>query len=123
MPQQGPLLTWNLFVTLVLVPLCVSLLYFGIRRLITKKDKEREEKDKERELKDKKIEQLLAEREQIKEKALKEWQSQFAEVQCSIKRKVEEIAEEIHNRVTWEHCNTRRDTVDKILRELQNKHQ
>ena len=42
---QEPILTWSLFVTLVIVPIGLFLLFLGIKRLFAKKDKEDTRKD------------------------------------------------------------------------------
>ena len=43
--MQEPLLTWSLFVTLVIIPTGLFLLFLSVKRLLAKKDKEDTRKD------------------------------------------------------------------------------
>lgn len=106
-----PVLTWNLFLTAFLVPLSISLLYYGIRRLFAQRDQEQSEKDTQ-------IKKLLAEREAEKEEAIREWRTRLADTQCAIKKKVDTIAEDMHKKVDWTYCEAKEKKIEERLREL-----
>jgi hypothetical protein len=117
-PVHEPFITWNLFLTLFLVPLCVSLLYLGIRRLFEKGDKAREEKDHKIAKLLEEQAALLAEKEELKETAIHEWRGRFEGTLCQIKAKVEEIAETMHDKVPFGVCDQREAELKQAVRDL-----
>lgn len=104
---EYPLFTWNLFVTVGLVPLCVLVLGMFIKRWLDQKDK-----------KDAEIHRLRLEADSRKENSVREWREAYVKNQCDIKKKLEEIGEELHNRVTWDHCKHEMDRFDDRLRDV-----
>jgi hypothetical protein len=118
-PVHEPFITWNLFLTLFLVPSCVSLLYFGIRRLFEKGDKARDEKDHKIAKLLEEQAALLAEKEELKETAIHEWRGRFEGTLCQIKTKVEEIAETMPDKVPFGHCTAKEAEVRRDMRDLE----
>jgi len=96
MDHSGPVLTWNLFLTLFLVPFCVAMLYGAIKRLFIKRDADVA-----------KIAELLAEKQFMKDESLDVWRGGFTTLLNQIKERVDCIAEELHNRVTYTDCKER----------------
>jgi hypothetical protein len=110
MPQE-PFVTWNLFVTLLLMPLCVAILGMWIKRQF-------ELSDQRKRAEGEKIAQLLAEKESMKEDAIKERWATYSATLCAIKETVEGIKEDMHKKVTWEHCDSEHDKIDERLRSV-----
>lgn len=106
-----PVLTWNLFLTLFLAPLSVSLLYFGIKNMF-KKQSEAKEKDAVL------IKELLIEHDKLKEDTIRERWDRFAKVQCEIKSKVESIEKSIPDKVSWAKCDEWMNKLDERIRKV-----
>lgn len=93
MDHSGPVLTWNLFLTLFLVPFCVTLLFFAIKRLFIQRDADVA-----------KIAALLAEKQFMKDESLDVWRVGFTALLSQVKERVDTIAEELHNKVSISDC-------------------
>ena len=76
-----PVLTWNLFITIVVVPFGLFLVYTGIKRLLDKRDREDCEKEKQ-------IKELLDKTEKLKD-------TTNAQARLIITDKIEALHEEI----------------------------
>jgi flagellar biosynthesis/type III secretory pathway M-ring protein FliF/YscJ len=99
MPQtQDFLWTWNLLVSNLFIPLCLALLWFGIKRQFEKKD-----------AKDKLIEDM-------KESAILEWRTRFSTNQCAIKEKLEDMSKDLNDKVDWTHCNHEMEKLEDRVR-------
>lgn len=96
MPQE-PLITWNLLVSNLVIPLCLLILWGGIKRQFVQKD-----------AKDKQIEEL-------KDAAIKEWRLKFDTTLCSVKGTVDEIKEDMHRKVPFPYCEDREREIRGIL--------
>lgn len=104
-----PLMTWNLFLTLFLVPVCMAALGMCINRWIKQSDARRDRKEADniayREKKEAEIAKLLAAKEEQKEKEILSWRKTYTDNQCAIKNAVTEIGEKIHqidkDKVDW----------------------
>lgn len=97
-------MTWNLFLTVFLVPLCVGLLGMYFKRSMDDHSRARDKKDE-------RIEILLKEKDLEKERSLNEWRQRYTDtqndiksVQCAIKNKLDEIGKDLQEKVPWEHC-------------------
>lgn len=95
--MQEPLMTWNLFLTLFLVPFCVWGLGYWISLNDRKKAKEQDEKDR-------KLAEAIRAVEIQKEKELQAWRSNFQETLCGVKKSVDIIKDSVNNKVDYEHC-------------------
>jgi len=129
---QEPVLTWNLFVTILLVPLSVMILYGAIVRFFKKRDKKeainKEEQDKkdaankeEQDRKDEKIRKLQDEKEVMKQAAISERYDDLKKTLCSVKDKIEAIGKEQQERVTWAHCEKEHAEVRNELKDIHEK--
>ena len=103
-----PIVTYNLFLTAFLVPLSVSVSYFAIKRQFTERDK-----------KDEQIAQLLAEREELKQKSISDWRELFSATQCAIKERLDEVVASLNDKVPWDHCVERRKARDIEMKEIE----
>jgi hypothetical protein len=106
---QEPLITWNLFLTAIIVPIGLFILFFAIKRLFSARDK-----------KDDEIKTLLDQRDLERQVAIKERYQSFSETLCRIKERVEEIAEAQTDRVTWNHCNDVHKEIREEFRAIRN---
>lgn len=97
--MQEPVLTWNLFITAVLVPASLWFTYLGITRQLNKKDKEEDRKSL-------RIEKLLQDREMMKDK-----QDEFAHTLINNKLEV------LHQEITTE-CIVSKEARDEIFDKL-----
>ena len=101
MPQaQDFVWTWNLLANNIIIPLCLWVLWFSIKRQFTKKD----EKDK-----------LI---EEMKESAIHEWRTRFSTTQCSIKEKLDEMAKDLNNKVDWNFCHEKEEEITRKIDRL-----
>jgi flagellar biosynthesis/type III secretory pathway M-ring protein FliF/YscJ len=101
MPQaQDFMWTWNLLVSNLLIPLCLALLWYAIKRQFTKKDE-----------KDKQIEEM-------KESAILEWRTRFSTTQCSIKEKLDEMSKDLNNKVDWTFCHDKEEEISRKIDRL-----
>jgi len=118
MPIVEPVITWNLFVTPVVVGIAIWISTTVLNRLMVKRDKQKEVLDaKIKELMEEK-ELLLQQHEHEKDVALLAWRTEFSQKQCSIEIKVDAIVAALYKKVDWSHCNERRDALEKILGEM-----
>jgi hypothetical protein len=99
--------TWNFFLTAVLVPLGLGLLWIAIKRQFTERDK-----------KDEKIAALLTDKDDQKEKSIIEWKNNVTNKLCEIRVKLDDITEVMHDKVDWTHCNKEMDRHDDRIREI-----
>ena len=101
---QEPVITWNLYMTPIVVGISTGVILLFIGRLFKKQD-----------TKDKKIETLLektealkaehlAEKEALKELHLQEWQKTTSIIQCNIKQTVDRIEEVLQTKVEKSDC-------------------
>jgi len=77
----------------LLFPFALGLLWIGIKRQFDKRD-----------AKDDKIAELLEERERLKEGAIYEWRNKFDGTLCSVKNRLDEIADDLHRKVPFDVC-------------------
>jgi len=54
-----------------------------------------------------------------KERSLDEWRRRYTDTQCAIKNKLDEIGEDMHKKVTWDHCDKRENEVKKDIQNLE----
>lgn len=99
-------LTWNLIVSNLFIPLCIILLGYWIKRQFERRDE-----------KDDQIADLLEERENKKEEAILEWRQRFQSTLCGVKEKVDEISEGLHERVPFKICDEREKKFERALEE------
>lgn len=99
----------TIVLTLFLIPLCLFLMSLWITRLFNKRDQKQEQSA---EL----IKELLAQADKQKEITIKERWDRFSKTQCEIKTKVDTIVNNMHDKVTWDHCNDRMNSLDERLR-------
>ena len=102
--HKEPLLTWNLFWTTVLVPAC--LLVFGWWMKRQDKKKEDNQKDKEK---------LQSELLELKEKGYDEWRTRFVDGLCSVKNDVKALTAIIPTIITQKDCEESHDIIKDIL--------
>lgn len=107
---QEPVVTWNLFLTAVLVPISVTLL--GI--FISYKMKKRDEKDDE-------IRLLKEELADEKEKAVEEWRKVHQNILCKVKASLDNIEESLGNKVDKGDCIRERGDVWEAVNKLREK--
>jgi hypothetical protein len=88
-----PVLTWNLFLTAILIPVGLFLLYEAIKRQF-----------KQRDAKDEEIAKLELEKDVLKEQNIKEWRDRFSTTQCAIKNKLDDMTEVLNQKVSWDYC-------------------
>ena len=101
MPQASEFVwTWNLLVNNIFIPLCLALLWYGIKRQFERKD-----------AKDQEIESL-------KESAISEWRTRFSTTQCDIKEKLEEMSVSLNGKVDWDFCHKREDDITHKLERI-----
>lgn len=72
-------------------------------------------KFKGRDAKDEQIAELLAEREKEKEEVIKEWRVNYSTTLCGVKKTVDEIKNEMHQRVHITDCHDREREIDSLL--------
>ena len=94
-----PVFTWNLFITIVIVPFGLFLVYTGIKRLLDKKDKKEIEKDL-------KIAELSEKNEKLKEAA-----------NIQARQIITDKIEVLHDEIIADRVNTRairEEIIDKL---------
>jgi arginyl-tRNA synthetase len=102
-----PFLTWNLFLTLFLVPASVSILGIWLSWRLKRGD----EKDKE-------IAHLIAKLDAEKQKATYEWREHHTAILCRVKQTVEGIDSRLDRKVNKEDCIRNTDDTWKAINEL-----
>lgn len=88
-----PVITWNLYVTPVVVGVSTALIMIFINRLFKRQDS-----------KDVEIEKLLAEKEELKEQNIQQWRKTYTDTQCLIKNSVERIEDSLNGKVDKDDC-------------------
>lgn len=102
MPQSSNLVvTWDLILSNVFIPLCLALLWYGIKRQFERKDE-----------KDKQIDEL-------KEEAIKEWRTRFSKCQSDTKDEVEKIITKMDEKVDMTHCQAQEDNFNHKLERME----
>ena len=96
-----------LVVVELLFPLALGLLWLGIKRQFEKRDR-----------RDEKIARLLEEREKQKEGVVTERFSRFQMTLCDVKVKVDQIADAMHEKVSFDVCDHREDEVKQSLKDF-----
>ena len=96
-------------INLLVIPLSLFLASLWITRLFNKRDTKEERTATQ-------IKELLDKADKEKELTIKERWDEFRKVQCEIKAKVNKIADEMHDKVPYEHCNDRMDVLDERIR-------
>jgi uncharacterized protein YpmS len=103
--------TWNfiltLFLTVVVLPAVASMIVNSFKRQFEARDK-----------KDEKIATLLAEKDASKEISISEWRTRFSSTQCAIKEKLDELAENMHDKVDWRYCKEREGEIKQLISRL-----
>ena len=90
-----PVMTYNFFLTVILIPVGLLVLGAYIKRLFTKYEKTTEHLEKE------------------KEKNLEEWRERFSKSLCAVKTTVDEIKDSMHGKVDWtKHDEIHREIVN-----------
>jgi hypothetical protein len=105
-----PIVTWNLFLTTFLVPLCVAMLYGAIKRQFLLRDK-----------KDEEISKLLEKRELEKEFHIRERWDQFTATQCSIKAKLDAMSKDLNNKVDWQFCHEKESDISRQIERIEDR--
>lgn len=101
----------TILITLFLIPLCLFLVSIWITRLFKKRDTD-QDKTAER------IKELQAQADKEKETTIRERWDRFSQTQCEIKRKVDMIVGDMHDKVPWTQCNDRMNSLDERIREI-----
>jgi hypothetical protein len=102
MPQPSEfVITWNLIVSNIFVPLCLALLWYGIKRQFERKDE-----------KDKQIDEL-------KEAAIAEWRTRFSKCQFDIKGDVANINTKLDSKVDKDICQVREENINHKLERIE----
>ncbi len=94
---QEPVLTWNLFWTTILVPVCTAVSSAVIIGYINRKHKEREARYTE-------AAELRKEIEELKEKATKEWRENHTNIMCLVKTRLDGVVNGLDKKVDKEDC-------------------
>lgn len=94
---QEPVMTWNLFLTIFLVPICSALTTAAIVGHVNRKYKLQADHAEE-------VAVLLKRIEEEKLKALLAWQQEHATKICKVKEKVDGIYDELNVKVDKDEC-------------------
>ena len=109
--MHEPILTWNLFLTAILVPGSVFFLGVYFNRVFKRRDQ-----------KDEEIKRLSVKIESEREQVIKDWRKSYTENLCSIKHTLNEINEKLTHKVSQEDCTRERkdlwDRIDKISQRI-----
>jgi hypothetical protein len=101
--MNEPIITWNLFVVNLIVPLCLLILWGAIKRQFEKKD-----------AKDKLIEEM-------KESAISEWRTRFSTTQCQIKEKLDSMSKDLNNKVDWQFCHEKESDISRQIERIEDR--
>jgi hypothetical protein len=82
-----------------------------LKHLLGKRDQAQEEVAK-------RIKELLDKADELKEKTIRERWDAFSKTQCEIKEKIDVIFNNMHDKVTWDHCNKEMKGFDERIREI-----
>lgn len=108
--SKEPVMTWNLFLTLFLVPVSVSALGIYMRWMLHKRD-----------MKDEQIELLKSKLIEEKEKSSDEWRQNHQEVLCRVKQTLDALLKNLQQKVGKDDCIREHDSTWKAIEELRNK--
>lgn len=98
--MSEPVLSWNLFLTAILVPTSIFILGIWINRLFKSKD-----------AKDERINRLREEIDKKKEMELQSWRADYSQTICYIKQGIQKIQDDMNNRVSRDDCHRSQDDV------------
>ena len=101
----------TLNINTIIVPLVVSLSTLVIARQLNQKDKKRDEHEAI-------VKVLLDKIDAKKEEALDEWKEEVNSNFCTIKQNTQKIADELHDKVPYDHCAAIMDKLDTRIRVL-----
>lgn len=93
MSLTEPVITWNLFLTAVLVPSTMALGIWYIQHIITRHEKAKDAKKQED---DEQVEKLLKEKEVLKANEVATWRKQICEKLDEVKDCVDILAERVN---------------------------
>jgi flagellar biosynthesis/type III secretory pathway M-ring protein FliF/YscJ len=108
----------TLVLTLLLIPLSLSLVSFIFKRYFAKRDTSDAEKEKRDDAKAKQIRDLLEERDRDKDKSTDDWRHQSTKNQEVIKEELKKINDNMHDKVPFGECDRRMDKLDTRIRGL-----
>lgn len=100
---QEPVLTWNLFWTTLIVPICSGITVAIIVNYVNRKHKERDEKDKN-------ILELMRTIEEQKQQVTLQWRENHSAILCRVKENVENIYSSLDKKVDKDDCDRLRRT-------------
>ena len=105
---QEPVMTWNLFLTAILVPFCSAITVGIIVGYVNRKMKKKETDDinyrMEREKKESEIHELLRQLDNEKLKATTEWRRHHTDTLCKVKERVDDFYEAMGRKVDKDDC-------------------
>ena len=105
---QEPVMTWNLFLTAILVPLCSAITTAIIVGYFNRKMKKKEANDIkyriEREKKEDEINSLLRQLDNEKQNATFEWRKHHTDTLCKVKERVDDFYNAIDRKVDKHDC-------------------
>jgi hypothetical protein len=103
-----PFITWNLYVAPAISALSTALILLFVDRRFRSSDK-----------KDDRIASLLAEKEERKEAHIKEWRDTYTKKIDCVKATVDEIREDMHQKVPFTICDEREGEIKQMLRDVE----
>jgi len=106
----------TLVMTLLLIPLSLSLVSFIFKRYFAKRDAADEAKEKRDDEKAKQIRELLEARDKDKDRSTLEWRQQSTQNQEAIKGELKRIADNMHEKIPFVECDKRMDKIDARIR-------
>jgi hypothetical protein len=108
----------SIVLTLLLIPLSLSLVTGIFKRYFAKRDAADVEKEKRNDEKAKRIRELLEEKEQIVAQSALEWRQHSTLNQEAIKAELIRIADNMHDKIPFRECEKRMDKFDTRLRSV-----
>jgi len=117
----------TILITIFLVPLCLSLVTIWVTRMLDKRAAQQLAKDEkvekllikseqEKETAAGQIAKILAENDRERERILKERWERSDKSQCEIKEKLENLVNNMHEKVPWDKCDEKMGSFDERLR-------
>ena len=91
-------ITWGIVLQSIIAPLIVAFLYYRAKELLISAKKGWEKY------------------EALKEENIKEWRETYTKNQCEIKNTLKAMNENMHDKVTWEHCDDKMEKLDERIR-------
>jgi len=127
--MNQPIMTWNLFVTVIIVPISIVILGWWLNRLDKKREQREHLREKYREEKEKERLLLLEENRVLREKELNDWRDRYANTQCTIKNTLDKIVQSLNAKVfvsdckieqkdIWDAINVNREKLYTIQKEI-----